>query len=173
MFLSLFQTASGSLHYPSILTAASWFFGSIVSGIFIFSLLIANRAERLKSFAKEEQYRAELKDAREQIATFEIRPLPIRLKALLDEIDPKILIGLKQGTTYFTIQATQAQFTRLQNLYSEKEAASYIDIDPGEDRTLVVSKDALYTRYDVSIRLKTALLTAPLHGFNTLNDKKK
>jgi hypothetical protein len=97
MFLSLFQTASGSLHYPSILTAASWFFGSTLSGIFIFSLLIANRTERIKSFEKEQLYQAELKDAREQIAGFEIRPLYYRLNELLNEIDPHILSNLNKG----------------------------------------------------------------------------
>jgi predicted RNase H-like nuclease (RuvC/YqgF family) len=45
MIASLFQTASGSWHIPSILIASGW----VVTGVFLFFQLAANRAERIKS----------------------------------------------------------------------------------------------------------------------------
>lgn len=161
MFLSLFQTASGSLHYPSILTAASWFFGSILSGIFIFSLLIANRTERLKSFEKEQLYQAELKDAREQIAGFEIRPIYYRLTELLNEIDQQIMPNLKKGKTYIEIKINQSQYVRLHNLSAEKGAEVYVTLDPTEEKTGIIDAptNKHYVEYCIQVRLNPKLLS--------------
>jgi len=51
--LSLFQTAQGSWHIPSILMASSWLIGSLVTGFFIVANLRVNRNDRLKAHRKE------------------------------------------------------------------------------------------------------------------------
>ena len=161
MFLSLFQTASGALHYPSLLTAASWFFGSILSGIFIFSLLIANRTERLKSFEKEQLYQEELKDAREQIAGFEIRPIYYRLNELLDDIDLQILPNLKKGKSYIEIRINRPQYVRLHNLCAEKGAEAYITLDPTEEKTGIYDgpTNKHYVEYRIQVHLNPKLIS--------------
>jgi hypothetical protein len=58
MFLSLFQTASGSWHIQSILIASGWF----LTGILLFVQLAANRAERLESFEKEQKHLTKIAD---------------------------------------------------------------------------------------------------------------
>jgi hypothetical protein len=169
MFLSLFQTASGSWHVQSILIALGW----LITGGLLLIQLAANRDERMKSFEKEQLYQEELKDAREQIAGFEIRPLSYRLRELLNEIDPQILPALENGDSHIKIRINQSQYVRLHNLSAEKEAASYITLDPLEDKVGNVSDKESYVEYRMSVRLKPALLEAPLHGFNLLKDKQK
>lgn len=71
MFFPLFQTATGAWHIQSILVASSWLFSSIVTGIFIFSQLAANRAERLSTFENEKIKGIELQDARSKIVELE------------------------------------------------------------------------------------------------------
>ena len=51
--LSLFQTAQGSWHVPSILMASSWMIGSLVTGFFMVANLRVNRDDRIKSHRKE------------------------------------------------------------------------------------------------------------------------
>lgn len=65
---SLFQTASGSWHWPSIILAISW----LVTGVFMVANLVVNRRDRMIAFAKEQvnarvisDTKTELKDARQ------------------------------------------------------------------------------------------------------------
>ena len=80
MFLSLFQTASGAWHLPSILFASSWFLGFMVTGFFLFFQLAAHRNERMESFKKERSQIAELASAKAKINELEdkIKPKPIK-----------------------------------------------------------------------------------------------
>ena len=51
--ISLFQTASGAWHFPSILMVASYVIGTLVTGGFICANLRVNRADRIRAFEKE------------------------------------------------------------------------------------------------------------------------
>jgi hypothetical protein len=53
--ISLFQTASGSWHIPSILMAASWLIGTLVAGGFMLANLRVNRDDRMTAFHAQEQ----------------------------------------------------------------------------------------------------------------------
>jgi hypothetical protein len=53
--ISLFQTAQGSWHIPSILMASSWVIGTLLTGIFMYANLSVNRNDRLRAFDKERQ----------------------------------------------------------------------------------------------------------------------
>ena len=52
---SLFQTATGSWHIPSILMAASWLIGTLVAGGFMLANLRVNRDDRLAAFQAQQQ----------------------------------------------------------------------------------------------------------------------
>ena len=94
MFVSLFQTASGSWHLPSILMASSFLIGSIVTGAFIFSQLVANRTERLKSFEKEKESQAKIIELENKT-----KPIPF-LQSTIDEQVKKIEEKSKQVESY-------------------------------------------------------------------------
>jgi len=130
MFLSLFQTASGSWHTPSILTAVGWLLGSVVSGIIIITQLAAQRAERTKTFAQEQQRLEELKDARAKINELEkktkLTPLNKRIITYLNEIDSHVLSALRSGTTKFEIELESHQLPDLKRLYAEDSTHKYI-----------------------------------------------
>ena len=53
--ITLFQTASGSWHIPSILMAASWIIGTGLTGVFMFANLKVNRNDRIAAFNREKQ----------------------------------------------------------------------------------------------------------------------
>lgn len=131
MLLSLFQTASGSWHIPSILTAIGWLLGSVVSGIIIITQLAAQRAERTKTFAQEQQRLEELKDARAKINDLEKKtkliPLNKRIITCLNEIDKHVLSSLQSGTaTTFEIDLEPYQLAELKRLYAEDVTHKYI-----------------------------------------------
>lgn len=69
--VSLFQTATGAWHFPSILAVAGWLVGSAVTGGFIFANLKVNRDDRIRAHQKEQQSIAEANQARAQIAELE------------------------------------------------------------------------------------------------------
>ena len=53
--ISLFQTANGLWHIPSILMASSWLIGTIVAGGFMFANLRVNRNDRLNAQHEQSQ----------------------------------------------------------------------------------------------------------------------
>lgn len=130
MLLSLFQTASGSWHIPSILTAIGWLLGSVVSGIIIITQLAAQKAERTKTFTQEQERIEELKDARAKIIELEhktkIIPLNKRIITCLNEIDKHVLSALQSGTTKFEIDLESYQLAELKRLYAEDATRKYI-----------------------------------------------
>lgn len=71
MFVSLFQTASGSWHLSSIFMASGWLLSSIITGFFIFANLKINRDERIKAYQKEQQNIIDLKDANTKLLNLE------------------------------------------------------------------------------------------------------
>jgi hypothetical protein len=75
-FLSLFQTAMGAWHLPSILAVAGWVVGSAVTGGFIFANLKVNRDDRARAFEKEQQSIAEANQARAKIEELEQKQRP-------------------------------------------------------------------------------------------------
>ena len=125
--ISLFQTASGTWHIPSILMVASWLAGSLVTGGFIFANLRVNRDDRIRAFQKEQQ--SSVKIAELELAT-RPKPLKDRLVAQLEAISPKILIGLRSGQTNFSGDFQAHHFTDLQKLASEPGASAYITFRP-------------------------------------------
>jgi uncharacterized coiled-coil protein SlyX len=90
MFLSLFQTASGSWHIQSILIASGWF----ITGILLFIQLSANRTERINSFEKE-------KESQAKIIELESKTKPITfLQSTIEEQVKKITEKSKQVESY-------------------------------------------------------------------------
>lgn len=74
--ISLFQTAAGAWHVPSILLVSSWLVTAIVSGIFVFANLKANRDDRMRAFEKEQQNLANLRTAQSKITEMETKQRP-------------------------------------------------------------------------------------------------
>ena len=126
--ISLFQTASGAWHIPSILMASSWLLGTIVTAAFMLANLRVNRDDRLKAFSKE-------RDAASKILELEAmaRPKPFkeRLVTLLEAIDQAIIPALRAGTTKFEGELTPWQFAEMQKLCVEPSAAQYISMKVG------------------------------------------
>jgi hypothetical protein len=79
--ISLFQTAAGAWHLPSILLVSSWVATAIVSGIFVVANLRANRDDRIRSFEKEQQNLAGLYAAHGKLAELETRQRPRTISA--------------------------------------------------------------------------------------------
>lgn len=75
-FITLFQTAAGAWHIPSILTTAGWLAGSAVTGVFIFANLKVNRDDRIRAYQKEQQSTAEVNQARLRIEELEQKQRP-------------------------------------------------------------------------------------------------
>lgn len=68
---SLFQTATGAWHLPSILMVLSWLLGSALTGAFIFANLKVNRDERIDAFDKDQQSIIKAQEAQSKIAELE------------------------------------------------------------------------------------------------------
>jgi hypothetical protein len=79
--ISLFQTAAGAWHLPSILLVSSWVATAIVSGIFVFANLRANRDDRIRAFENERQNLDDLRAAQGKIAELETRQQPRTISA--------------------------------------------------------------------------------------------
>ena len=75
-FITLFQTAAGTWHVPSLLTIAGWLVGSAVTGAFIFANLKVNRDERIRAHQKEQQSISEGDQARSRIEELEQKQRP-------------------------------------------------------------------------------------------------
>jgi len=75
-FLSLFQTAVGAWHLPSMLAVAGWVAGSAVTGAFIFANLKVNRDDRVRAYEKEQKSLSEASQARAKIEELENRQRP-------------------------------------------------------------------------------------------------
>lgn len=134
--ISLFQTAAGSWHIPSILMATSWLIGTLVAGGFIVANLRVNRDDRIKAFQKEQQ--ASVKIA-ELEAVARPKPFRERLIAQLNAISPTIIPALRSGQTNFTKDLLPHHFTDLLRLASEPESSAYISFRASG--TLSVSSD--------------------------------
>jgi hypothetical protein len=75
--MSLFQTASGSWHWPSILQLAAWLATFAVSGFFLFANLNLTRQERVRVAQVEEQKGPwKLSDAQRQTFSDHLREAP-------------------------------------------------------------------------------------------------
>lgn len=87
-------------------------------------------------------------------------PLTIRLRGLLEEIDPKIIPALKAGHTGFEDGITASQFTRLQTIANESGANEFINIDPASVR-MGVGMGREGVTYNVAFKLDPKLLQQP------------
>jgi hypothetical protein len=87
--VSLFQTAAGTWHVPSILLVSSWLLATAVTGGFMFANLRVNRDERLRAHQKELQNIVEANQARSRIEDLEqrLRPRTISLEQKLKFIE--------------------------------------------------------------------------------------
>jgi hypothetical protein len=87
-------------------------------------------------------------------------PLPTRLRALLEEIDPKIIPALKTGHTEFEGGITASQFARLQTIANENGAKEFIRIGPGGVRMgLGMGQEGVTD--NVAFKLDSKLLQQP------------
>lgn len=84
-------------------------------------------------------------------------PLPVRLRQLLDEIDPRILPSLQAGTTKFTGGITSTQFNDLQKIAKEPGANKYIIISPDVRVGIGVGPEGV--TYSVDFTLDKSLIT--------------
>lgn len=74
--LSVFQTAAGGLHIPSILLVAGWLAGTLVTGGFMLANLKVNRDDRIRTFEREQRSAADATTAQARIAELEERLHP-------------------------------------------------------------------------------------------------
>lgn len=79
--LSLFQTAAGAWHVPSILLVAGWLAGTLVTGAFVFANLKVNRDDRLRTFEKEQRSASDAAAAQARISELEEKQLPRTISA--------------------------------------------------------------------------------------------
>lgn len=126
--ISLFQTATGSWHIPSILMAASWLIGTLVAGGFMLANLRVNRDDRIMAFHAQQQAAAKISQLEEITKP---KPFKARLTDFLNALDKRILPALATGQTKFTGNFTPAQYADIQRLASEPGAAQYISFHPG------------------------------------------
>lgn len=93
-FISLFQTASGSWHWPSVLTTAGWLVGFVVTGFFLFAGLYVNRFERVKSAAEMEKSKGALEQLQEaqQPWQFSAQQRDRFIAALTDAVKGKVAV---------------------------------------------------------------------------------
>ncbi len=125
---------------------------------------LKTRAEEAKNI-KDTEAKAildeQLKDAREQIAGFEIRPIYYRLNELLNDIDSQILSNLKKGKSYIEIRINQSQYVRLHNLCAEKGAEAYITLEPTEEKTGIYDgpTNRNYVEYRIQVHLNPKLIS--------------
>jgi hypothetical protein len=105
--------------------------------------------------------RAEL-EARVAAAEEAVKPIPLptRLRALLEEIDPKIIPALKGGQKEFEGGINASQFTRLQTIANEGGAKEFILIDPASVR-MGVGMGREGVTYNVAFTLDPKLLQQP------------
>jgi len=101
--ISLFQTAAGSWHIPSILTVAGWLIGSLVTGIFIFANLRVNRDDRFLSHEKEQQSIAKISNLEDRAKDRTISDVQSNLFILLTKDLPKapikVFVGVEDNET--------------------------------------------------------------------------
>lgn len=93
---------------------------------------ISTLADRVAASNKE----TAILTQRVTVAEKEAKPVPlaIRLRKVLEEIDPKIIPALKSGQTGFEGGITASQFTRFQTIANEKGARDFIGVDPASVR---------------------------------------
>ncbi len=125
--VSIFQTASGSWHVLSILQAASWLIGAIVTGGFMFANLRVNRDDRIKAFEKDQQSQIKIAQLEEVTRT---KPLKERVVLFLNKLDPTIIPALKNGKSDFMLRPTHAQASDLQSLTAEDVNGTFITFLP-------------------------------------------
>jgi hypothetical protein len=156
--ISLFQTATGSWHLPSILMASSWVLGTALTGFFMFANLRVNRNDRISAFEKEQKSIAAAGEARAKIAELEekTKPVPLkkRLTICLEGIDKRIIPALHAGTTRFGGNLVPYQLTELQKLAAEDTAAEFIILRTGSGIVFMDSGTAT----PVEFELKPALI---------------
>ena len=70
--ISLFQTAAGAWHIPSILMMAAW----LATGAFMFANLKVNRDDRFRAHEKEQRSATEASEARSKIEELEQKQRP-------------------------------------------------------------------------------------------------
>ena len=99
--ISLFQTASGAWHYPSIFMVSGW----LVTGILMFGNLLVNRNDRLRAHQKEAQSVSEAQIAKTKIATLEEKTRTLttaeKLYQLMERVDPKFRAAIASGQFTF------------------------------------------------------------------------
>lgn len=78
---SLFQTADGAWHLPSILMVAAWIVSMVVTGVFMYANLKVNRDDRLEASQKEQVSAAEARAAQTRIADLEAAQRPRSISA--------------------------------------------------------------------------------------------
>jgi hypothetical protein len=117
--ISLFQTASGSWHLPSILTVAAW----LASGIFIFLNLYANCNDRVRSYEKEKQSVQDAVAAREKIAKLEektrTRTTAELLFLIFDEVDPNFRLGINSGKFVHRVNLRESSYGKLKSIAAD------------------------------------------------------
>lgn len=176
--ISLFQTAAGAWHLPSILAVVAWFAGMAVAGFFLFLNLKVNRDDRLKAAAKEasaaaealaasqrlsltesqlEKAKAELTGANERVSKLEARTRPKsykeRLLDVLAAIDPKIPPAIKAGTTNFSGDLNTWQRAEIVKIAGEPGAEKFILLRLGDT---VMSPDGISGKVEFTITPEVA-----------------
>ena len=138
--ISLFQTAAGAWHLPSILAVVAWFAGMVVAGFFLFMNLRVNRDDRLKAGANE---RVSKLEARTRPKSYKERLLDV-----LAAIDPKIPPAIKAGTTNFSGDLNVWQRAEIIKIAGEPGSEKFILLRLGDT---VMSPDGASGRVEFTI----------------------
>ena len=137
--------------------AAQWTVA--ISGII--ALIFTMRSTTLKNHADASKAKIDLDEralleSKIQIANTELnhtktelekmrpRPLPERLRNLLNSIDPKIIPSLTAGHTNFNGGITLSQFNELQKISKESGANKYLTISPNVNTGIGGSEGITY-----------------------------
>lgn len=80
--------------------------------------------EKKERQTDNDRHAEEMASAQEEIRELQPKPLKVRLRALLNEINPTILHALTQGTREFRLGLTTDQLAQLQGIANEPDAAA-------------------------------------------------
>jgi len=83
------------------------------------------------------------------------KPLKLRLRALLEQIDPKIIPALKSGRRDFEGGIPASQYIDLERLASEADAKGFITVDP--DVKMGIGMGAQGTTYGVKFHVDPSI----------------
>jgi hypothetical protein len=97
----------------------------------------------------------QLAEAHQKIAGLQPKPLKLRLRALLEQIDPKIIPALKSGRRDFEGGIPASQYIDLERLASEADAKGFITVDP--DVKMGIGTGAQGTTYGVKFHVDPSI----------------